>query len=336
MAKRRRTKRQNQRVNRAFALMNEINKKHDDPILFRLGEKYKTKEPRVSIGIPTLDKILSGGFPMRGFVELFGKESSGKTHIACLLAKQFQRRGHDVLYIDAENSMDVDHVRSLGVDVDALYYSQESGLETVMQLIKDSVMSNYAPGLIIVDSVAALSPEVEDIDSKDIALVARHMSKATRVLNGVNKNTLIIFINQIRKNINSMYSGEITSGGHAMLHWALVRLSVRRGKDISRTEAPQYKKHLGKSRGDVVGHHINIKVIKNKTAVPFGTTRLFYYIDGKIDVYDDLISYGLERGTITRGGSWFTIGGERFQGRPKLVDAMREDKSIVSEVLGRG
>ena len=337
MARRRRTKKQQQRYNKATALMNDLNKGKDEPVVFRGKERYKASGPRISTGIPSLDLIFGGGVPMHGMIELYGRESSGKTHIACLIAKQFQRKGHTVLYMDAENSLDPEHVEHIGVDLENLHCVQESGLESVMRIINDAVESEYAPELIVLDSVAALSPESEEVDNKDIALPARLLSRGLRIINAANKKTLIVLINQARQQIGgaSRFPVETTSGGRAMRHYAKIRAEIRRGMDIKRSTAPSYKKHLTKKKLGVVGHEINIKVIKNKTSTPFGTTRVKFYIDGHIDIYDDIVTVGLERGGIKQTGGWYNVGSERLQGRNKLVLALRKDKSLVKEALRR-
>lgn len=336
MARRRRTRKQQQRMNKATALMNELNKGRDEPIVFRGKEQYKATGPRISTGIPSLDLIFGGGVPMHGMIEFYGRESSGKTHIACMVAKQFQRKGHTVLYIDAENSLDPEHVEYIGVDLENLHCVQESGLESVMRVIQNAVESEYAPELIVVDSVAALSPESEEVDNKDIALSARLITRGLRKINAVNKKTLIILINQSRQQIGSRYPVDTTSGGRAMRHYAKIRAEIRRGIDIKRGTAPRYKRHLTRKKLGVVGHEINIKVVKNKTSTPFGTTQIKFYIDGKIDIYDDIVTVGLERGGIKRTGAWYNVGDERVQGRDKLVMALRKDKSLIKEALKRG
>ena len=311
-------------------LVTIINKKSKSNIVFTIDDERKRPfKDRLGFGIPTLDSILYGGIPDKPcFIEFFGKESSGKTYLACMLAKRIQESGDNVFYVDAEGSLDLGHIQGLGVNPEMFAFTQESGAERVFDIICKVVEMPEPPKLIVVDSVAALTPEKEEPDKMGVAELARVLSRGLRVVNQINKSSIILLINQVRETI-SLYAAETTPGGRALRHWSSIRMDIRQGTRIKQSDAPTHKKHIGKEKDDVIGHHINIKVAKNKTAIPFGSTRLFYYTDTGVDILEDTVRHAIQTGEIDQTGAYYRYGEHKYHGRDAIINALAQGEISI-------
>jgi recombination protein RecA len=279
----------------------------------------------ISTGSLTLDYVLGvGGYPKGRIIEIFGKESGGKTLLSLLAIAQAQKSGNAAL-IDAEHAFDASWATKLGVDVGNLILSQpdsgEKALETVLKLTESKGLD-----LIVIDSVASLVPQKEidgDIVDVHMALQARMMSQALRKLTGpaAKSQTVIIFINQIRKNVGVMYGpSDVTPGGLALRFYSSIRLSVKR-----LTGANDEIKRNGK----IIGHAIEVKVVKNKVAKPVsdvGTFKVYY--DSGVDHVDELLSLGFLTGQVIQKGSSITFGDRKWIGRDDLYDDLLNDADL--------
>lgn len=295
--------------NELDALIRQINRKAKDNIVFKLGSDVDLETSRIPLGVESIDRIMGGGLPTVGVVEIYGRESSGKTLLACHATKSFQDSNKSVIYVDAENTLEPSRLSHFNIDLNNLAFSQESGAESVMKMIASMVSSDYPPGLIVVDSIASLSPMQEEPGEISVAPLARVMSRDLRAINAQNKSTLLLFINQIRQDI-SPYGGMVTPSGNAIKHYAKIRLEISKGQLI-------------REGTKIIGHKIKVKCAKNKTAVPAGDTILDYYLDTGIDLIDDRITIGLQDGDITRAGPYYSYNNGKYLGRDKLREAMQ-------------
>jgi recombination protein RecA len=291
-----------------FALSSIIDKKHDTTnSILRLGNRVGVAIPSIPLGCPSFDiEVLGcGGVPRGRIVEIFGPESAGKTTAALSIVAAEQAHGGICAVVDAEHALDPTYAAALGVNVDKLVISQpdsgEQALDITLELVKSQCVT-----LIVVDSVAALTPQAEldgEMGDSHVGLQARMMSQAMRKLRGIcNINQVtVIFINQIREKIGVMFgSPETTTGGRALKFYSSVRLDVRRREVIGEKEAP-------------IGHQLEIKAVKNKMGAPFRSTILDLYYPGVsvfsagFDKIGDLISYASKRGMFQMSGSWYYL-----------------------------
>ena len=279
----------------------------------RLGEKNQPKGgPRpevVSTGSLGLDQALGiGGLPRGRVVEIYGPESSGKTTIALQVIAQAQRRNGEAAFVDAEHALDPSYAARLGIDVPKLLLSQPDSGEQALEIV-DTLVRSGALDVIVIDSVAALTPRAEingDMGDSHVGLHARLMSQALRKLTGgINSsNTLVIFINQLRMKIGVMYGNpETTTGGNALKFYSSVRLDIRRISSI-------------KHGDEIIGNETRVRVVKNKMAPPFKSA-IFDIIYGYgVSLESELIDLGLSNKIVERAGAWYSYAGERIgQGR---------------------
>lgn len=260
-------------LNRVIA---EINKKHGENILGRISDMENLVMERIPTGIKKLDDALGGGFPLRRIVELYGVPSGGKSLISMLIIKEAQAKGLDCVYVDVEDSFDPIFAEKLGVNTKKLIIAQSAIGEDVMDLV--CRLLDAEPGVIVVDSVAAMITRgemEEEIDKAFMAPKARLMSKGLARINALNKKTLVVFINQLRATM-AMYGPQTTTtGGRSLGHYASIRMEIKKAEQI----------HLDdKKTKDVIGQIIAFNVTKNKTAPPYkiGSFK-FFYEDAKIE-----------------------------------------------------
>ena len=314
---------------KAAALSNaiaKIQKEFGDGAIMRMSASSIVPVDVIPTGCIAVDLALGiGGFPRGRIVEIYGPESSGKTTLSLHAIAEAQKIGGQVAFIDAEHALDPFYASKLGVDLNKLYISQPDDGEQALE-ITDQLVKSGAIDLIVIDSVAALTPRAEidgDMGDSHIGLQARLMSQALRKLAGVcdKTKTCIIFINQLREKVGVMFgSPEVTTGGKALKFYASLRLDVRR------TEAV-------KEGSDIVGNRTKVKVNKNKLAPPFKVAE-FDIIFGKgISNEGCLIDMGVDKNIIAKSGSWFSYNGERIcQGREKLRQLLEADKALAADI----
>lgn len=304
----------------------EVEREFGKGSIVRLGDHPKVDVEAISSGSILLDSCLGiGGYPKGRIVEIYGPESSGKTTLALTAVAEVQKKGGLAAYIDAENSIDPDYAKNLGVNIDDLILSQpdsgEEALEIVETLARSGVFS-----LIVVDSVAALVPQAEldgqMIDSS-VGLHARMMSKAMRKITGLlNKNNCtVIFINQLREKVGVIYgSNETTTGGRALKFFSSVRIDIRRSEAI-------------KDGQNLIGNVANIKVVKNKVATPFKSCKVDIIYGQGISKEGELLDLAIEKGIVKKSGSWYEVYGDRMgQGRETAKTYLRENKDIFERI----
>jgi len=307
-----------------------IRAKYGEASFNRLGDSPIVPTEVIPSGSLALDLALGcGGHPRGRIIELYGPESAGKTTLALHAVAQAQRLGLGVAYIDAEHALDPSYASRIGCDIAELYLCQPDHGEQALGVVEDLARSG-AFGLVVVDSVAALTPKAEidgAIGDSHMGLHARLMSQAMRKITGVaaKGGTTLIFINQLRMKIGVLYgSPEVTTGGVALKFYASVRLDVRRREAIKSADGP-------------VGNAHEIKVVKNKMAPPHKSAMVDIVYGQGIDRYSDLIAVALSLGVVQQKGSWFVFGEERLaQGRnnarERLADLPKLREQVFAEV----
>ena len=306
--------------------ISQIEKKFGKGSVMRLGDRTAVDVDVIPSGSLTLDKALGiGGYPKGRIIEIYGPESSGKTTLTLHAIAQAQKQGGKAAFIDAEHAIDPVYAKNLGVDIDELILSQpdsgEQALEIAEMLVRSGVID-----LIVIDSVAALVPQVEldgEMGDAAVGLQARLMSKALRKLSGVmNKtNCTVIFINQLREKIGVMYGNpETTTGGRALKFYSSVRVEIRRSEQI-------------KQNGEIVGNKANIKVVKNKVAPPFKTTQVDIIYGKGISRDGEILDLAVEGDIVEKSGAWYAYNGEKIgQGRENAKNFLIEHPAIFEEV----
>jgi len=318
----------NEQKQKALELaIKQIDKAFGKGALMKMGDREIEPIKAISTGSISLDSALGiGGIPEGRIIEIFGPESSGKTTIALHLAAEKQREGGVVAFIDAEHALDPIYAKNIGVDVDNLLLSQPDYGEQALE-IADMLVDSGAVDLIIIDSVAALTPKAEiegDMGDLNVGLQARLMSQALRKLTAkVNKaNTTILFINQIRMKIGTMGYGspETTTGGNALKFYASVRLDIRRISTLKQGE-------------DQIGNRAKVKVVKNKVAPPFKIAEFDIMFGKGISKTGELIDYGVKFDIIDKAGAWFSYGATKIgQGKENAKKWLEENPSIAEEI----
>jgi len=307
------------------AAVSKIEKQYGHCAIQRLGDETVADVSVIPSGSVSLDLALGvGGYPRGRIIEIYGPEASGKTTLAINAIAQAQRQGGIAAIIDAEHAFDRSYAAELGVDVSALWIAQPDNGEQALE-IADQLIRSSALDVIVIDSVAALTPKAEingEMGDNVVGLHARLMSQAMRKLAGTiaRTNTCCIFINQLREKIGVMFANpETTTGGNALKFYASVRLDIRR-------------KSLLKDGDHAYGAQTRVKVVKNKVAPPF-TVAEFDLIFGKgISRSGEIVDLCVARGIINKGGSWFTYGDQRWQGRDTLRKAIEDDPALADEL----
>ena len=305
----------------------QIDKAFGKGTLVRLGEKNIEPLASISTGSLGLDMALGiGGIPQGRVVEIYGPESSGKTTLALHVIAQAQANGSICAFVDAEHALDVKYAGNLGVDTDNLLVSQPDFGEQALDVVETLTRSG-AVDLIVVDSVAALTPKTEiegDMGDTHVGLQARLMSQALRKLTGIvhKMNTTIIFINQIRMKIGTMGYGspETTTGGNALKFYASIRIDIRRIATLKQGE-------------EVIGNRTRAKVIKNKVAPPFRQAEFDIMFGEGISKEGELVDYGVKLDIIDKSGAWFSYGEMRLgQGRENVKALLKENPEVALEI----
>ena len=308
------------------AALSQIEKQFGKNTIMRLGDNAVQAVEAVSTGSLTLDIALGiGGLPKGRIVEIYGPESSGKTTMTLQAIAECQKAGGTCAFIDAEHALDPQYARKLGVDIDNLLVSQPDHGEQALE-IADMLVRSGAIDMIVVDSVAALTPKAEiegEMGDSHMGLQARLMSQALRKITGNAKrsNCMVIFINQIRMKIGVMFgSPETTTGGNALKFYASVRLDIRRIGQV-------------KEGDEIVGSETRVKVVKNKMAPPFREA-LFQILYGKgVNHLGELIDLAVSQELVNKAGAWYSYKGEKIgQGKNNVIRHLEENKHIAEEL----
>ncbi|MGM0585300.1 MAG: recombinase RecA [Pseudomonadota bacterium] len=294
--------------------------------IMKLGERQVMDIEATSTGSIGLDIALGiGGLPKGRIIEIYGPESSGKTTLALHALAEEQKNGGICAFVDAEHALDPQYARKLGVDVDELLISQPDAGEQALE-ITDTLVRSGAVSVVVVDSVAALTPRAElegDMGDSSVGVQARLMSQAMRKLTGSisRSKCMVIFINQIRMKIGVMFgSPETTTGGNALKFYSSVRLDIRRIGSI-------------KDRDEVVGNTTRVKVVKNKVAPPFKQVEFDIMYGEGISKTGELIDLGVKAGVVEKSGSWFSYGDQRIgQGRENAKSFLKENPDVALEI----
>lgn len=305
--------------------MEQITKQFGDGSIMKLGDAKKVDVELLSSGSLSLDLALGGGYPKGRIIEIYGPESSGKTTLTLHAIAEIQKQGGTAAFIDAEHALDPSYARKLGVDTENLLIAQPDNGEQALEIAETLVRSN-AVDLIVVDSVAALTPQAEidgDMGDSHMGLQARLMSQALRKLTGIiNKSkATVIFINQIRMKIGVMFGNpETTTGGNALKFYASVRMDIRRTGQI-------------KVGDDIIGNRTKVKIVKNKIAPPFRLAEFDIMYNEGISKTGDILDLAAQYGVVEKSGAFYKYGGETIgQGRDKTKTFLKDNPEIMSEI----
>ncbi len=310
------------------AAMSKIEKDFGKGSIMRMGdEKIENVEviPTGSLGLDVAMGV--GGYPKGRIIEIYGPESSGKTTLAIHAIAEAQKQGGIAAFIDAEHAFDRFYAEKLGVDVDNLWISQPDNGEQALQ-IADQLISSSAVDILVVDSVAALTPKKEiegDMGESAVGLQARLMSQALRKLTATisKTNTCCIFINQLREKIGVMFGNpETTTGGNALKFYSSVRLDIRRVTSL-------------KDGDNIIGNHVRVKVVKNKVAPPFRKSEFDIMFGIGINKIGEIVDLGVEFDIIQKSGSWYSYNGSKLgQGRDATMTLLRDNPELCEELEG--
>ncbi|WP_105101362.1 recombinase RecA [Microbulbifer pacificus] len=308
------------------AALSQIERQFGKGTVMRMGEKGRERIPAISTGSLGLDVALGiGGLPRGRIVEIYGPESSGKTTLTLQVIAEAQRKGGTCAFVDAEHALDPIYAEKLGVNVDELIVSQPDTGEQALE-VADMLVRSGAVDVLVVDSVAALTPRAEiegEMGDSHVGLQARLMSQALRKLTGniKNTNTLCIFINQIRMKIGVMFgSPETTTGGNALKFYSSVRLDIRRIGSVKEGE-------------EVVGNETRVKVVKNKVAPPFKQTEFQIMYGEGINLLGEIVDYGVKHGLVDKAGAWYSYKGDKIgQGKANAVKFLKENVDIRNDI----
>ncbi len=305
--------------------MEQIEKQHGKGSIMMLSDKNVVNVDCISTGCMSMDAAIGiGGVPRGRIIEIFGPESSGKTTICLHIIAEAQKAGGLAAFVDTEHALDINYAQRLGVDLNSLLLSQPEFGEQALEIVETLVRSN-AIDVVIIDSVAALTPRVEiegDMGDAQMGSQARLMSQAMRKLNAAigKSNTCVMFTNQLRSKIGVIYGNpETTTGGNALKFYASVRIDIRR-------------KEVIKEGNDIVGNRVRVKIVKNKVAPPFKEVEFDIMYNEGISKIGDMMDVATEYGIIQKSGSWYTFGKERTQGRDALKKVLIDNPDIYKEL----
>jgi len=304
----------------------EIKDRFGEGAIMKLGEAKRVEVDAISSGSISLDLALGvGGIPKGRIIEIFGPESSGKTSLALHAIAEIQKRGGFAAFIDAEHALDPDYAKKIGVKIDDLLISQPDNGEQALDILESLVRSG-AVDLVVIDSVAALTPQAEiegEMGDQQIGLQARLMSKALRKITAISAKsaTTTIFTNQMRTKIGMMFGNpETTPGGKALKFYSSVRIELRRAAQIKFGE-------------QIIGNRVKAKIVKNKVAPPFRTTEFDIFYNQGISYLADLLNLGLKEEIIKRSGSWLQFGNQQLgQGIDNSAKLLQDSPTLAKEL----
>ena len=310
------------------AAMSKIEKDFGKGSIMRMGDELIEDVDVIPTGSIGLNMALGvGGYPRGRIIEIYGPESSGKTTLAIHAIAEAQKAGGIAAFIDAEHAFDRFYAQKLGVDVDNLWISQPDNGEQALE-IADQLIRSSAIDILVVDSVAALTPKKEiegDMGDSNVGLQARLMSQALRKLTSTisKTNTCCIFINQLREKIGVMFGpSETTTGGNALKFYSSVRLDIRRASSI-------------KDGDDIIGNYVRVKIAKNKVAPPFRKAEFDILFGEGISKVGEILDLGVEFDIIQKSGSWFSYGGTKLaQGRDATKTMLKDNPELTEEITG--
>lgn len=303
--------------------VDQIEKQFGKGAIMRLSDSAVVPAEAISTGSLSLDAAIGiGGIPRGRITEIYGPESSGKTTVCLHVIAEAQKRGGVAAFVDAEHALDIQYANRLGVDVNNLLLAQPEFGEQALEIVETLVRSG-AIDVIVIDSVAALTPRVEiegEMGDAQMGSQARLMSQAMRKLNAAigRSNAIVIFTNQLRNKIGVIYGNpETTTGGNALKFYASVRIDIRR-------------KEVLKDGQEIVGNRVRAKIVKNKVAPPFKEVEFDVMYNEGISKIGDVIDIAIENGIIQKSGSWFTFGEERVQGRDQLKKLLQDQPATFT------
>lgn len=308
------------------AALSQIERQFGKGTVMRMGDREEMEIPAISTGSLGLDVALGiGGLPKGRIIEIYGPESSGKTTLTLQVIAEAQRQGGTCAFIDAEHALDPIYATKLGVNVEDLIVSQPDTGEQALE-VTDMLVRSGAVDVLVVDSVAALTPRAEiegEMGDHHVGLQARLMSQALRKITGniKNANCLVIFINQIRMKIGVMFGNpETTTGGNALKFYASVRLDIRRIGAVKEGE-------------EVIGSETRVKVVKNKVAPPFKQAEFQILYGSGINRMGEVVDYGVKLGLIDKAGAWYSYQGNKIgQGKNNVMKFLQENPTIAQEL----
>jgi recombination protein RecA len=312
------------------AALSQIEKQFGKGAVMRMGDVSAVRDvDAVSTGSLGLDVALGiGGLPRGRVIEIYGPESSGKTTLTLQVIAEAQKAGGTAAFVDAEHALDPSYAEKLGVDVDELLVSQPDTGEQALE-ITDMLVRSGSIDVVVVDSVAALTPKAEiegDMGDSHMGLQARLMSQALRKLTGNIKrsNTMVIFINQIRMKVGVMFGNpETTTGGNALKFYSSVRMDIRRIGAIKKGD-------------EIIGNETRVKVVKNKMAPPFKQAEFQILYGEGISREGEIIDMGVKQGFVDKAGAWYSYNGERIgQGKENVREFLKQNPDIAAEIEGK-
>lgn len=307
------------------AVIDDIRKKFGEGSIMQMDPRQKSKIGRIPTGSISLDIALGGGVPRSRITEIYGPESSGKTTLTLHVIAEAQKKGGLCAFVDAEHALDPEYAKRIGVKMKDLLISQPDSGEQALDIVESLVRSGSLD-LIVIDSVAALTPRAEiegEMGDQQMGLQARLMSKALRKLTAIaqKSDTAIIFINQTRMKIGVMFGNpETTTGGNALKFYSSVRVEVRQSAKI-------------KSGEEIIGNRVKSKVVKNKTAPPFRTAEFDIFYNEGISYLSDLVNAGAKYEIIQRAGAWFSYGDQKLgQGLEGAKSFLQDNPKVAKEI----
>lgn len=305
----------------------EIQEKYGEGSIMKLGEAKRVDVDVIPTGSISLDLALGvGGIPRGRIIEIYGPESSGKTTLTLHIVAEAQKAGGVAAFVDAEHALDPEYAKKIGVKIDNLLISQPDTGEQALDIV-ESLVKTAGIDVIVIDSVAALTPRAEiegEMDQQHVGLQARLMSHALRKLTAIvaKSNTTVIFINQLRQKIGIMFGNpEVTPGGMALKFYSSVRIEVRKAAQIQAGEK-------------IVGNRVKVKVVKNKVAPPFQTCEFDILYNEGISRYSDVVNTGVKYGVLSKAGSWYNYGSQKLgQGVEGSRQFLKENPKIEKEIV---